>query len=131
MGDSIKTIGIWIVAIVCMVFMLNYILTTAQINNQNQAIEETLQTTLLANQQYSERVETKSFYLNKPVFETQFLDNFTKNKSIKIKSSQVQFSYLPSKHSTNSDAISGAKVKITSDGQTYQGTILIDTGRDK
>lgn len=131
MGDHIKTVGIWIVALVCTIFMLNYILTSVQINNQNQAIEETLQTTLLSNQQYSERVESKAFYINKPNFEKAFLNDFSKNKNIKIKSSQVEFAYLPSKYSKNADAISGAKVKIISDGQTYQGTILIDTGRDK
>ena len=131
MGDYIKTVGIWIVAIVGVVFTLNYIITSAQINNQNQAIEETLQTTLLANQQYSERVETKTFYLDKPKFEQAFLDNFTKNKNIKTKSSQIEFSYLPSKYSADGDAISGAKVKVISDGQTYQGTMLIDTGSDK
>ena len=85
MGDYIKTVGIWIVAIAGIVFTLNYILTNVQINNQNQAIEETLQTTLLANQQYSERVEKKTFYLDKPKFEQAFLNNFTKNKNIKIK----------------------------------------------
>lgn len=131
MGDHIKTVGIWIVALVCTIFMLNYILTSVQINNQNQAIEETLQTTLLSNQQYSERVESKAFYINKPKFEKAFLNDFSKNKNIKIKSSQVEFAYLPSKYSKDADAISGAKVKIISDGQTYQGTILIDTGRDK
>lgn len=131
MGDYIKTVGIWIVAIAGIVFTLNYILTNAQINNQNQAIEETLQTTLLANQQYSERVEKKTFYLDKPKFEQAFLNNFTKNKNIKIKSSQIEFSYLPSKYSTEEDAISGAKVKVISDGKTYQGTMLIDTGSDK
>lgn len=131
MGDHIKTVGIWIVALVCTIFMLNYILTSVQINNQNQAIEETLQTTLLSNQQYSERVESKAFYINKPNFEKAFLNDFSKNKNIKIKSSQVEFAYLPSKYSKDADAISGAKVKIISDGQTYQGTILIDTGRDK
>ena len=131
MGDYIKTVGIWIVAIAGIVFTLNYILTGVQINNQNQAIEETLQTTLLANQQYSERVEKKTFYLDKPKFEQAFLNNFTKNKNIKIKSSQIEFSYLPSKYSTDEDAISGAKVKVISDGKTYQGTMLIDTGRDK
>ena len=76
-------------------------------------------------------METKTFYLDKPKFEQAFLDNFTKNKNIKTKSSQVEFSYLPSKYSDDGDAISGAKVKIVSDGQTYQGTMLIDTGRDK
>ncbi|MGZ0932380.1 hypothetical protein ACXOKA_08135 [Streptococcus thermophilus] len=111
--------------------MLKYILTSVQINNQNQAIEETLQTTLLSNQQYSERVESKAFYLNKPNFEKAFLNDFTKNKNINIKSSQVEFAYLPSKYSKDANAISGAKVKIISDGQTYQGTILIDTGSDK
>lgn len=131
MGDHIKTVGIWIVALVCTIFMLNYILTSVQINNQNQAIEETLQTTLLSNQQYSERVESKAFYINKPNFEKAFLNDFSKNKNIKVKSSQVEFAYLPSKYSKDADAISGAKVKIISDGQTYQGTILIDTGRDK
>ena len=131
MGDYIKTVGIWIVAIAGIVFTLNYILTNVQINNQNQAIEETLQTTLLANQQYSERVEKKTFYLDKPKFEQAFLNNFTKNKNIKIKSSQIEFSYLPSKYSTEEDAISGAKVKVISDGKTYQGTMLIDTGSDK
>jgi Na+-translocating ferredoxin:NAD+ oxidoreductase RnfG subunit len=131
MGDHIKTVGIWIVALVCTIFMLNYILTSVQINNQNQAIEETLQTTLLSNQQYSERVESKAFYINKPNFEKAFLNDFSKNKNIKVKSSQVEFAYLPSKYSKDADAISGAKVKIISDGQTYQGTILIDTGSDK
>lgn len=131
MGDHIKTVGIWIVAFVCTIFMLNYILTSVQINNQNQAIEETLQTTLLSNQQYSERVESKTFYINKPNFEKAFLNDFSKNKNIKIKSSQIEFAYLPSKYSKDADAISGAKVKIISDGQTYQGTILIDTGSDK
>lgn len=131
MGDHIKTVGIWIVALVCTIFMLNYILTSVQINNQNQAIEETLQTTLLSNQQYSERVESKAFYINKPNFEKAFLNDFSKNKNLKVKSSQVEFAYLPSKYSKDADAISGAKVKIISDGQTYQGTILIDTGSDK
>ncbi|MCE2096024.1 hypothetical protein GPU58_08140 [Streptococcus thermophilus] len=130
-GDYIKTVGIWIVALICTIFMLKYILTSVQINNQNQAIEETLQTTLLSNQQYSERVESKAFYLNKPNFEKAFLNDFTKNKNINIKSSQVEFAYLPSKYSKDANAISGAKVKIISDGQTYQGTILIDTGSDK
>ena len=84
MGDYIKTVGIWIVAIAGIVFTLNYILTNVQINNQNQAIEETLQTTLLANQQYSERVEKKTFYLDKPKFEQAFLNNFTKNNKKQI-----------------------------------------------
>lgn len=130
MGDHIKTVGIWIVAIICTIFMVNYIVTGVQINNHNQAIQETLQTTLLSNQQYSERVESKAFYLDKPNFEKAFLNDFTKNKNINIKSSQVEFAYLPSKYSKDANAISGAKVKIISDGKTYQGTILVDTGKD-
>lgn len=131
MGDYIKVVGIWLVALACSVFMLNYILTNVEINNQTQAISETLQTTLLANQQYSERVETKAFYINKKEFESAFLNNFTQNKGIKIESSEIEFSYLPSKVSSDRNAISGAKVKIKSDGQTYQGTMLIETGTDK
>ncbi len=130
MGDYIKTIIIWLVAIACMVFTINYITSNVGVKNQSSFVSDTLQTTLLSNQQYSERVETKAFFLDKEAFEKSFVSKYSNKGDTNV--SNIEFSYLPSKYSDNPNAISGVKVKVTTEeSEQYQGTLLVDNGLDK
>lgn len=112
-------------------FILFYVYANSKQSNQNQGLQETLQTALLANQDFSERVEKKTFYINKENFENAFINEFQANQNFKSNSQKIEFSYLSSQSSIQASAISGVKVKVGVKNQEYQGTIIIDCGEDK
>ncbi|MCH4168622.1 MAG: hypothetical protein LKF42_05165 [Streptococcaceae bacterium] len=127
----IKILITWLLGFIFLGFILFYAYSNSRQSNQNQGLQETLQATILAHQDYSERVEPKGFYLDKEGFERAFTDALLSNQNFKSSQQEIEFSYLPSLSSVQENAISGVKVKVITKNQKYQGTIIIDCGEDK
>lgn len=127
----IKIIITYLIGFAFLGFILFYVYSNSKQSNQNQGLQETLQTALLNHQDYSERVESKAFYLDKDNFERAFTNAFLANQNFKASNQQIEFSYLPSISSIQDNAISAVKVKVSVKNQTYQGTVIVEGGKDK
>ena len=126
MGNYVKMIALWFVALFCLVMILNVNMANISVDTKNAHINDSLEVALISNQDYSQRVEVGAFYLQKDKFEKDFISRMDKyGEETDLKG--IEFSYLPSKVSTDPSAISGVKVKVTTtDDKLYQGTVLVD-----
>lgn len=136
MQNITKMVIFIVIALSSFGLVIYYIYASIEQSNQNQGIQETLQTTIIANQDYSERVMDKVFYINKTKFEQEFCNELQKNKNFQNNhntqnKTTIEFSYLCSKYSDSSEAISGVKVKVNIKNKVYQGTVVIENGKDE
>lgn len=132
MSNYIKMFIVLVFGVACFGFIWRYAFSTTEQDNQIQGLQESLQTALVMNQDYSARTK-KDFRVDKKAFEADFLKlivknkNFTNNQQVEAKKTKVEFKYLPSKVDSDDNAISAVKVKMSVNGKLYQATYAIES----
>lgn len=104
-----------------------YVLKNYQADSSTQSIQETLKSTALENRDNSSRVEKGTFKIVKNDFESDFKKSMKYNRNYKLKKdAKYNFDYL----SDGNGGIKAIKVKVTDNGETYQGTCVLSVGSD-
>lgn len=115
LSSSVKTISLVSISLLVVAVLSVFATKLFQQNFTTQSVQETLQVAVTNNIDKSIRVEKGTFYINKEKFEKDFL------KELNVKKNDVQFDYLE-----NDNCIKAIKVKVTSDGKKYQGTLVVN-----
>ncbi|EMF0203573.1 hypothetical protein NXK88_002863 [Enterococcus hirae] len=119
LSNFVKTIGLLFIAFLATILLIVFSTKLFQQNFTTQSVQEALQVSVTNNIDKSIRVKKGTFYINKEKFEEDFL------KELNVKKNDVQFNYLE----TN-NFIKAIKVKVTSNGKKYQGTLVVDLSTD-
>jgi hypothetical protein len=127
MTHAVSKIGLIFLGLVMILFILFYSFKNVQSDSNDEGIQETLKTCLLANADNSARCDEKHFHFDQHQFESDFIAKINKNKSLSKQIEDCRFDYLyPDPH--NHEIIKAVKVKVKFVDQWYQGSFVLDHG---
>lgn len=111
-------IGIFLIILIGIFYRIGYTQDAVTMG-----LTETARTSVIANADYSSRLENGQFYLIKDKFEQDFKDKISTNKNVKLtENAKYEFDYLDN----DNGATKAIRVSIV-DGQTnYQATYKVD-----